>query len=419
MIDEGIYLEMNRPQKVCRIRFLTSDKQRMYLELKDGEIITATSTEPLPDTWKTGDIMLVDPADDRIDPAPQELWESNISSSLDTTPFVAVVKIINEDISVIDAGGAWKIIPKKGKCEYSVGNTVEADMQYGVLRVLSSKPLKLIEFDEIDDAVISEFRSEPSKDNQLTFDDFGGLSNVVARAKELVELPIKQRDALCRIGARPIKGVLFTGAPGTGKTLLARIIACNSQAAFYEINGPSILSKWYGQSEQLLRKIFADAEKHERAIIFMDEIDCLGGARTDSTHEASRRVLAQLLTLMDGFSSTQSILVVAATNRPQDLDPALLRPGRLDWEVNFPEPNCSDREAIIQASSRGIAIGEPLPYQHVAEITEGWSAAELASIWAEAALLAVADAGRDKIFSEDFLIGFERVSTRRALIRDE
>ena len=249
----------------------------------------------------------------------------------------------------------------------------------------------------------------------MSFEDFGGLKQVVGRARELIELTLLKGDDLAEIGVKSIKGVLFTGAPGTGKTLLARIIAAQSGATFFEISGPEIFSKWYGQSEELLRKIFEKAAQKKKAIVFFDEIDSLAGQRDDQSHEASKRVVAQLLTLMDGFSSSSNVIVIAATNRPQDLDRALLRPGRFDWEIEFPFPNTQDREDILRKTAREIRVTEPIPYEEVAKRSEGWSGAELAAIWKEASLLVVSDK-RKSIGWEDFIGGFERVSRQRKSI---
>ena len=187
----------------------------------------------------------------------------------------------------------------------------------------------------------------------LGFDDFGGLTESHSqRAHELIEVPLQNREALSEIGARPIKGVLFTGKPGTGKTMLAQIIAHRSEAKFYRISGPEIFSKWVGQSEELLRKLFDKAAGSDKAIIFFDEIDSVAAQRVDASHESSTRVVAQLLTLMDGFSSKANVVVIAATNRPQDLDVALLRPGRFDWEIHFPYPDQSDRVDILTSRLR-------------------------------------------------------------------
>ena len=230
--------------------------------------------------------------------------------------------------------------------------------------------------------------------------------------KSSSSLPLEKHDALARIGARPIKGVLFTGDPGTGKTLLARIIASRADAFFYEISGPEVFSKWYGETEELLRRIFEDAAGRPRSIIFFDEIDSVAAQR-DESHEASRRVVAQLLTLMDGFRPEQNVVVVAATNRPQDIDRALLRPGRFDWKIHFPLPGLDDREAILRVAARPLARHGELPFGQIAVRTEGWSAADLALILSEAALLAVADS-RDVMIAEDMLGGHARVAAGRA-----
>ena len=194
--------------------------------------------------------------------------------------------------------------------------------------------------------------------------------------------------------------------------MLARIIATQSQAAFYEVSGPEIFSKWFGQSEEVLRKLFAAAGKHETSIVFFDEIDAVAGQRKDESHEASKRVVAQLLTLMDGFTSDSNIVVIAATNRPQDLDVALRRPGRFDWEIEFPYPDQADRQDILTKAARNLRTKGQLQHTVIAARTAGWSAAELAQIWNEAALLAVAD-NRAAIRDEDYLGGFERVAHYR------
>ena len=254
----------------------------------------------------------------------------------------------------------------------------------------------------------------PQKEPISGFDDFGGLKEVVARARELIEVPLQHRKALSEIRARPIKGVLFTGRPGTGKTMLAQIIAHQSGADFYRISGPEIFSKWVGQSEELLRRLFDKAADSDKAIIFFDEIDSVAAQRDDESHESSTRVVAQMLTLMDGFSSKANVVVIAATNRRQDLDVALLRPGRFDWEIHFPYPNESDREDILVKTARRLQTRETLPHGDIAARTEGWSAAELAAILTEAALLAVED-GRREIDEEDYIGGFQRRSRYREL----
>ena len=203
--------------------------------------------------------------------------------------WVGVVKIRLPDVTIIESGGRFRTVPTTDEPPYEEGNTVHATDAHGVARVLSTRPLRYIDLPAVDDKVINGFRVQ-HESNGLDFDAFGGLPSVVVRARELIEIPLKHRETLATIGARPIKGVLFTGAPGTGKTMLARIIASQADAAFYEISGPEIFSKWYGQSEELLRKLFEAAQRQGNAIIFFDEIDSVAGQRDDESHEASKRV---------------------------------------------------------------------------------------------------------------------------------
>ena len=380
------------------------EEGKIYFDRRDGK---TGSFEATGIDFSVGDVLLITErsADNQVtitqvprDSWPEELW-------------VGIVKLKLEDKTVVDVGGRLRQVPTSASPAYKVGNTVEGGDTRGVTRVLSESPIRYLDFLELDDGIAERFRSV--NNSGLSFDDFGGLPSVVARARELIELPLNQSEHLARIGARAVKGVLFTGPPGTGKTMLARIIASQAEASFYEISGPEIFSKWYGQSEELLRRIFESAANDDKAIVFFDEIDSVAAQRDDHSHEASKRVVAQLLTLMDGFSASEGIVVIAATNRPQDLDVALRRPGRFDWEIEFPYPSTSDRTDILKKSAREIQTCGPMPYNQVAAKTGGWSSAELVQIWTEAALLAVAD-DRKTIRDEDFYGGFERVFLYRS-----
>lgn len=389
-----------RSGSLVRVRSVNEDGRVVFFEHPNGAVGYATSSLPM--EFAVGDLLIA--GDDEFIPAPAELWRSD--------PWVGVVRLKLDDITVIDSGGRWQRVPTTNVVDYRRGNTVEVSDTNGVIRKLHDSPLKLVDID-LDEAVVERFRSMPSSE-EASFERVGGLDEVIERAQELIEVPMQASDKLARIGARPIKGVLFTGAAGTGKTMVARIIAARSGAAFYDINGPEIFSKWYGQSEELLRLIFEDARRQEKSIIFFDELDSVASQRSDEAHEATRRVVAQLLTLMDGFDPDENVVVLAATNRPGDIDEALRRPGRLDWQIEFPVPSRTGREDILRKSAVGKSVTPELPYSLVADRSEGWTGAELVAIWKEAALLAVTDE-RDVILSEDFIGGWQRVSSHRLL----
>jgi transitional endoplasmic reticulum ATPase len=349
-------------------------------------------------------VVSVSAADDYIAPIPQDFWPDK--------PWAAVVRLRRDDVTVVDASGTFRLL-KTSDAEYEVGNTVECRDSVGVVRVLSEAPIRYLDLSAgAEDVDRFKFERDPEGP---TFDDFGGFSEVKARAREIIERSLQDRAKLANIGARPIKGVLFTGEPGTGKTLLARIIANESDANFYTISGPQVFSKWFGESEETLRRIFDDAVSNAPSIIFFDEIDSVATQRAESSHEASQRVVAQLLTLMDGIAATANVVVIAATNRLPAIDAALRRPGRFDWEIEFGLPTYDDRLGILRASARGIATGGALPHEEIAASTGGWSGADLAAIWTEAALLAVEDK-REVILTEDYWGGFRRVDCNRRLV---
>lgn len=388
---------------IARVRALTDGGRRLYLEFRNGTVGSVDSSSVF--EYSAGDVVLVvDDEEDghRLELAPTDLWPDE--------PWVGVVRLKLNDVTVVESGGRLRRVPTS-PTEYNEGNTVEVGEFSGVVRVLHENPVRYIDLPSVDDAAIERFRVQPDESSP-TFDDFGGLDSVVQRARKLIELPLLKRDELSVIGARPIKGVLLTGQPGTGKTMLARIIAAEAKAAFFEISGPEIFSKWYGQSGEVLRGIFDAASKHPSAIVFFDEIDSVAARRGDDSHEETKRVVAQLLTLMDGFKADTNVVVIATTNRPDDIDPALRRPGRFDWEIHFPAPDVGDRERILIASARRLQTSDPLPHRLVALKTDGWSAADLAAVWSEAALLAVDDS-RDRISIEDYEGGLERVRRQR------
>jgi transitional endoplasmic reticulum ATPase len=399
-------LALTLTQKV-RVSATSDDGERLYVEYPGGNTGTLDRSGN-PFDCSPGDVLLLYSDEDglRYEHAPEEIWPEE--------SWVGVIRLRNEADTIIDTGGRNRLFVTNDVA-YEVGNTVEGRDSLGVVRVLDEKPIRHLDLPGADAAQdLKRFRFTPDPDG-LKYDDFGGYRGVLARAKELIELPLRQREALSKIGARAIKGVMFTGLPGTGKTMLAQIIANEAGATFYTINGPQVFSKWFGESEETLRRIFDDARERAPSIIFFDEIDSVATQRAES-HEASRRVVAQLLTLMDGFKSSSNVIVIAATNRPEDIDVALRRPGRFDWEIEFGLPTLTDREQILRTSADRLDTTGPLPHELVATQTEGWSSAEITAIWSEAALLAVAD-GRATIIEEDYLGGQLRVSAQRQCLQ--
>jgi transitional endoplasmic reticulum ATPase len=242
--------------------------------------------------------------------------------------------------------------------------------------------------------ILSEPVPELEMPSRTTYEDIGGLDEAIKRIREMVELPLRHPEIFQRLGIEPPKGVLLHGPPGCGKTLLARAVANESEANFYAINGPEIMSKFYGESEARMRKMFEDAEKNAPGILFIDEIDAIAPKRGDVTGEVERRVVAQLLASMDGLKGRGNVIVIGATNRPDALDPALRRPGRFDREVEIGIPDVKGRLEIIQIHTRGMPLpdkGEPgyVDLERIAEITHGYTGADLAALAREAAMKAL------------------------------
>ena len=223
--------------------------------------------------------------------------------------------------------------------------------------------------------------------SQITFDDVGGLEEELMKIREIIELPIRHPEIFDRLCITPPKGVLLYGPPGTGKTLIAKAVASGSGASFYSIQGPEIMGKFYGESEESLRKVFKEAEENSPSIIFIDEIDSIAPNRDSVNGEVERRVVAQLLTLMDGLSSGKGdVVVIAATNREDAIDPALRRPGRFDREIEIGIPGRDGRKEILEVHLRGMPLTDDVSIDKLASMTHGFVGADLASLAREAAM---------------------------------
>ncbi|HKG87990.1 MAG TPA: CDC48 family AAA ATPase [Nitrososphaeraceae archaeon] len=223
----------------------------------------------------------------------------------------------------------------------------------------------------------------------ITYEDIGGLGNAVERVREMIELPLRHPELFKRLGVEAPKGVLLHGPPGTGKTLIAKAIASETNANFYTIGGPEIMSKYYGESEEKLRNVFQQAEQNAPSIIFIDEIDSIAPKREEVSGEVERRIVAQLLSLMDGMSTRGKVVVIGATNRINAIDPALRRPGRFDREIEIGVPDRNGRLEILQIHTRGMPIAKDVNLEKLADISHGFVGADLQALAKEAAIRAL------------------------------
>ncbi|HIH44886.1 MAG TPA: CDC48 family AAA ATPase [Candidatus Methanoperedenaceae archaeon] len=251
----------------------------------------------------------------------------------------------------------------------------------GVVLVTESTKLKLRELPERGYGSVTG--------TGITYEDIGGLGKEVQRVREMIELPMKHPEIFHKLGIEPPRGVLMFGPPGTGKTLIAKAVANESGAHFLSIAGPEIMSKYYGESEQRLREIFEDANRNSPSIIFIDELDSIAPKRSEVTGEVERRVVAQLLTMMDGLEERGQVVVIGATNRVDAIDPALRRPGRFDREIEIGVPDRHGRLEILQIHTRGMPLDETVKFEHIADVTHGFVGADISALSKEAAMKAL------------------------------
>jgi len=251
----------------------------------------------------------------------------------------------------------------------------------GIVQVLPDTEIVIKEeaVDEEEDAEVSS----------ITYEDIGGISEQLQKVREMIELPLKHPVLFRRLGIDPPRGVLLHGPPGTGKTLIAKAVASETQAHFTSINGPEIISKYYGESEKQLREIFDEATANAPAIIFIDELDSIAPKREDVSGEVERRVVAQLLTLLDGMQGRENVVVIGATNRRDAIDPALRRPGRFDRELEIGVPDKNGREEIINIHTRGMPISDDFDMEWLLDNSYGFVGADISALVRESAMKAL------------------------------
>jgi transitional endoplasmic reticulum ATPase len=262
---------------------------------------------------------------------------------------------------------------------HAIPFTVSKTRPHGIIKVTAETRL----------TILNEPAPEGKGLPRTNYEDIGGLQEEIQRVREMVELPLRHPELFQRLGIEPPKGVLLHGPPGCGKTLLARAVANESEANFYSINGPEIMSKFYGESEARLREIFQQAQQNAPSIIFVDELDAIAPKREEVTGEVERRVVAQLLALMDGLSGRGNVIVIGATNRPGALDPALRRPGRFDREIEIGVPDKKGRYEVLQIHTRGMPLAEDVDLPKLSAMTHGYTGADLSALGRETAMKAL------------------------------
>ena len=264
------------------------------------------------------------------------------------------------------------------------------------LVVINTNPSGPVIINNSTEIIVSEESSKAIQISQgndgqssITYEDIGGLGDAVSRVREMIELPLRHPELFKRLGVEAPKGVLLHGPPGTGKTLLAKAVANETNSSFYTIGGPEIMSKYHVESEERLRNVFEQAEKNAPSIIFIDEVDSIAPKREEVTGEVERRIVAQLLSLMDGMTSRGKVVVIAATNRVDAIDPALRRPGRFDREIEIGVPNRDGRLEVLQIHTRGMPLDKDVNLEKLADVSHGFVGADLQALAKEAAMRAL------------------------------
>ena len=323
-------------------------------------------------------------------------------------------RIDNERFIVKASSGPRYVVGCRSRLNYEKlkpGTRVALDMTtLTIMRVLPR---------EVDPTVfhMQSTEEENGEGKKVSFSDIGGLNEQIRELREVIELPLTNPELFVRVGIKAPKGVLLYGPPGTGKTLLAKALACNINATFLKVVASAIVDKYIGESARVIREMFGFAKDHQPCVIFMDEIDAIGGSRFSEGTSADReiqRTLMELLNQMDGFEDQGQVKMVMATNRPDILDPALLRPGRLDRKIEIPEPNETQRLEILKIHSASITKRGDIDFESVVKLADGLNGADMRNICTEAGLFAIRN-DRDYVLEEDFMKAARKILDTKKL----
>eukprot|EP00899_Mesostigma_viride_P002186 jgi/Mesvir1/11969/Mv00288-RA.1 len=321
-----------------------------------------------------------------------------------------VLRQLDEERLIVKASSGPRYVVgcrnKVDKSKLTAGTRVALDMT--TLTIMRALPR------EVDPVVYNMLHEDPGN---VSYSAIGGLNEKIRELRESIELPLMNPELFLRVGIKPPKGVLLYGPPGTGKTLLARAMASNIEANFLKVVSSAIVDKFIGESARLIREMFAYARDHQPCIIFMDEIDAIGGRRFSEGTSADReiqRTLMELLNQLDGFDQLGKVKMIMATNRPDVLDPALLRPGRLDRKIEIPLPNENARVEVLKIHAAKITKHGDIDYEAVVKLAEGMNGADLRNICTEAGMFAIRDE-RDYVVHEDFMKAVRKLNEAKKL----
>jgi len=395
--EESLHLQVDESKQrdIGKKRARISPDAMDYLHVAPGDVIEIVGKKtssaivwPVDEDEKNPDIINIDGQMRKNvgvslnDAVQVKKVETKTAKTVILMPINDVVTVDKEFTDFVK--NRLKGLPLSAGDEISVmilGNSMEFKiskmMPKGVVKINRSSNLTILD------------ETTSDKKVRITYEEVGGLQTVIKSMREIVELPLKHPELFSRLGVEPHSGVLLYGPPGCGKTLLAKVLATESDANMYSINGPEIMNKYYGETEARLREIFKEAKDNSPSIIFIDEIDAIAPKREEVFGDVEKRVVAQLLALMDGLTDRGNVVVLGATNRPDSVDPALRRPGRFDREIEISVPNIDGRIEILQIHTRGMPIGKDVDLKKLASELHGYTGADIKSLCRESAIKAI------------------------------